>query len=488
MSGWTLEKLQQALPGSRRQGDAEIAHLQIDSREIASGDLFAALPGLKFEGLDFLPQALKAGAVAVLVAEGQTLPPELPALFCEDVRRDAGRIAHLLAGDPTLEWPLVGITGTNGKTTSAYLLRHLLYTGDREWGLLGSVDYQVGGRSVASSHTTPDAARLALYLAEMAKANLAGAVMECSSHAIDQKRIAGCRYAGALFTNLSRDHLDYHKDMERYFEAKCGLLTYLEPGAPAVYNMDDPYMSRIGELYEQSVSYGMQRGADLGLVKSECHLHYSRLSCEWKGESLEFTSPLLGEFNVENLMGVLALALSLGASASDLSLSLASFPGVPGRMERVGEGIDPVILLDFAHTPDAIEKVAAACRSLCQGELRILFGAGGDRDKGKRPLMAKAAQGLADRVILTSDNPRSEDPELILDDVEAGFDPAAASWTRIVDRREAIAVALSGAGKGDMILILGKGHETSQEISGEKFSFDERQIVLDALSREKGGA
>jgi UDP-N-acetylmuramoyl-L-alanyl-D-glutamate--2,6-diaminopimelate ligase len=484
MSGWTLEKLQAALPGSERRGDADIARLQIDSREIAPGDLFAALPGLNHEGLDFLPQALEAGAVAVLASKGKTIPPKLPALICEDPRRDAGRVAHLLAGDPTRDWPLIGITGTNGKTTSAYLLRHLLSKDDKEWGLLGSVDYRVGGRSVTSSHTTPDAARLALYLAEMAKADLAGAVMECSSHAIEQKRIAGCRYAGALFTNLSRDHLDYHQDMETYFQAKCELLGYLEPGAPVVYNLDDSFMSRIGELHADSVSFGREEEADLRLLKSECLLHSSRLSLNWKGEALEFSSPLLGEFNVENLMGVLAMALSLGASTSDLATALTTFPGVPGRLERVGEGLDPVILLDFAHTPDAIEKVAAACRPLCQGELRILFGAGGDRDRGKRPLMAKAAQRLADRVILTSDNPRSEDPELILDDVEAGFDPAAASWVRIADRREAIAAAIAGAGAGDMILILGKGHETTQEIAGEKFSFDERQVVLDALSRE----
>ncbi len=484
MSGWTLEKLHRALPGSRLQGDAEIARLQIDSREIAPADLFAALPGLHHEGLDFLPQALQAGAAAVLLPQGKSISSEIPALFSEDVRRDAGLLAHLLAGDPTKNWPLIGITGTNGKTTSAYLLRHLLSTGEREWGLLGSVDYQVGGRKLASSHTTPDAARLALYLAEMARANFAGAVMECSSHAIEQKRIAGCRYAAALFTNLSRDHLDYHQDMETYFQAKCELLAYLEPDAPAVYNLDDPFMSRIAKLHENAISFGRSEGADLRLLGSDCLLSHSLLTLNWKGEALEFNSPLLGEFNVENLMAVLALSLSMGVSATSLATALAGFPGVPGRMERVGDGLDPVILLDFAHTPDAIEKVAAACRPLCQGELRILFGAGGDRDRGKRPLMAKAAQRLADRVILTSDNPRSEDPEIILDDVEAGFDPAAVSWTRIVDRRQAIAAALAGAGEGDMVLILGKGHETTQEIAGEKFIFDERQVVLDALLRE----
>ncbi len=486
MSDWTLAKLEAALPGCRRRGEASLRRLQIDSREVGEGDLFAALPGLKADGLDFLDQARAAGAAAVLAPKGAEIPDEFPALFSDSARRDAGRAAHLLAGDPTTGWPLLGVTGTNGKTTSAYLLRHLLSHGGRDWGLLGSVDYKVGGRDLAASHTTPDAARLALFLAEMRAEGLTGAVMESSSHSIHQERIAGCRYAGALFTNLSRDHLDYHGDMENYFQAKRGLLAYLSPGAPAVYNLDDEYMARIGKLHDPAISFGRHAEADLRLVGSDCRMDGSRMQLCWRGEDLDFHSPLLGEFNLENVTGVLALCLALGHPAAELVESLRAFPGVPGRLERVAAQGGPVVLLDFAHTPDAIQKVAEACRPLCTGELRILFGAGGDRDRGKRPLMARAAQALADRVFLTSDNPRSEDPELILDEVEAGFDASGAPWTRMADRREAIAAALNGAGEDDMVLLLGKGHETSQEIAGVKYPFDDREEALKVLGEVAG--
>jgi len=485
MKPWTLARLEARLPGSRRRGEAEVRRLQIDSRRVRPGDLFAALPGAHHHGLDFLPQVLEAGAAGVLAPAGAVISDDVPVLFSEDVFGDAGLAAHLLAGDPTKAWPLLAVTGTNGKTTSAMLLAHMLSRGGREWGLIGSVDYRVGGRSLPASHTTPDAARLAAYLAEMREAGRVGAVMEASSHAIAQKRIAGCRYAGALFTNLSRDHLDYHGTMEAYCEAKRGLLDQLESGAPAVFNRDDPWMTRLGEGRGNAVYFGRDAGADLRTVKGQCTADGSRLELDWRGARLEFDSPLLGEFNLENVAGALALALALGEEPEALASALVSFPGVPGRMERLEAPGGPAVILDFAHTPDAIEKVAAACRPLCAGEMRVLFGAGGDRDRGKRPLMAKAAQALADRVILTSDNPRGEDPEAILDEVEAGLDPAAAPWTRLADRRSAIAAALDGAGEGDMVLLLGKGHERTQEIAGVKHPFNDREIAREIL--EKGG-
>ena len=436
-------------------------------------------------GLDFLPHVIKAGASAVLAPEGADIPMELPVLFSDNVSRDAGIAAHLLAGNPTSDWPLLAVTGTNGKTTGAYLLRHLLSRKGRDWGLLGSVDYRVGGRLLPSSHTTPDAARLAAYLKEMRNSGLAGAVMEASSHAIVQNRISGCQLAAALYTNLSRDHLDYHGDMESYFEAKRSLIDHLLPNAPIVYNLDDPWMARIGDTQKNAVSFGRTKGADLHLISGQCRMDGSRLELDWRGARYIFESPLLGEFNLENVSGVLALALSLGEDAETLASKLTNFPGVPGRMERVGTKNGPLVILDFAHTPDAIEKVVAACRPLCDGELRVLFGAGGDRDRGKRPLMAKAAQAQADRLVLTSDNPRSEDPELILDEVEKGLDAAGAPWTRIADRREAIAEILKTAKAKDMILLLGKGHELTQEVDGVRHPFDDREEALKALGEDR---
>jgi len=459
-----------------RGEDIAVKRLQLDSRAVEPGDLFAALPGIARHGLEFLDAARAAGAAALLAPAGSETPAELPTLYCEAAARAAGCAAHLLAGDPSAGWPLLGVTGTNGKTTSAYLLSHLL----GEWGLLGSVSYRTGGRDLAASHTTPDAARLALYLAEMRAGGAPGAVMEVSSHALDQERVAGCRYAGALFTHLSRDHLDYHGDMESYFAAKCRLLEHLTEEAPVVFGADDPWMARLGALRPGALSFGRGQGADFRVLQSSCEASGSRFRASWRGEELQFQSPLLGAFNVDNAAGALALCLALGREPGELDARLRDFPGVPGRLEALRGAGGPTVILDFAHTPDAIEKVVAACRPLCRGRLRVLVGAGGDRDRGKRPLMARAAQA-ADFVCLTSDNPRSEDPEAILDEVEAGMDPAGSPWLRLADRREAIARVLAEAENEDMVLLLGKGHEKHQEIAGIRHPFSDRDEALRAL-------
>jgi len=482
MKDWTLSRLAEALPACELLGEAKLRRLQIDSRLVEPGDLFAALPGLRNHGLEFLPQALAAGAVAVLAPAGSELAADLPAIFCEDATLAAGRAAHLLAGNPTKDWPLLAVTGTNGKSTSAALLAYLMSSDKAPWGLLGTLDYRVGGRVLPSSHTTPDAARLAGYLAEMRAAGLGGAAMEASSHALDQQRLAGCRLAGALFTNISRDHLDYHGDMENYVRAKARLFDHLEPGAPVVVNADDERLLRLAdELADRPRTFGTAAKSDARILEAICTVSGSDFQLEWAGNRWSFRTSLPGFFNVMNTAGALALALALGESPDRLRERLASFSGVPGRMQRLDTESGPAVLLDFAHTPDAILNVSRAARLMCEGKLRLLFGAGGDRDRGKRPLMAKAAQECADIIYLTSDNPRGEDPEKILDEVESGFDAGAASWKRIADRREAIFAAIDEAAEGDLILLLGKGHETTQEIAGLKHPFSDGEVAREAL-------
>ncbi|MDP6418663.1 MAG: UDP-N-acetylmuramoyl-L-alanyl-D-glutamate--2,6-diaminopimelate ligase [Candidatus Krumholzibacteria bacterium] len=481
---WTLEELCHALSHCRREGGpASISGISFDSREVRSGDLFAALPGVQSEGLDYLEQALSRGAVAVLAPSTATLPRDLPALLCDYPAESAGQVAHLLAGNPSRDWPLLAVTGTNGKSSSVFLLRHLLGQ-EEEWGMLGSLSYETGLRKEESSHTTPDALRLSTFLREMRDSGFAGAVMEASSHALEQSRLAGCKVHAALFTNLSRDHLDYHGSMEDYFEAKLLLLGLLGDRAPCLYNRDDEWMKQVGKVHPGALSFGHHKEADYRILEEDCSAEGSRMRMSFAGEGeRDFFSPLPGRFNGMNVAGALALAHAMGRDKDLLIDCLPTFVGVPGRMESWRLPSGARVLIDFAHTPDAVEKVCLAARPLCRGTLRILIGAGGDRDRGKRPQMAALAASFGDHLILSSDNPRSEDPERILDDMESGLDSSKYSWQRISSRSEAIARACAECEDGDLLLLLGKGDETCQEIAGERIPFRDSEEVQKAGGR-----
>jgi len=491
VSGWTLRGLADALPDCRAAGDAPVPALAIDSRAVTPGALFAALPGSRADGRAFVADALARGAAALLLPADAAPPPDVPCLLCERPREAAGRAAQLLAGDPTRRLRLLGVTGTNGKSTCVHLLQWLLDEPGAPWGRLGTLAFAAGAAERPSTHTTPDPVALASLLAESAADGRAGVAMEVSSHALDQDRVAGCRFAGVLATNLSRDHLDYHGTLADYFAAKARLLDLRAPGAPALLNADDPWFARLladaapGE--GPRLAYGRAAGADYRCEVLGSGLGGARFRLHGPGGAREYASPLLGAFNVDNAVGCLALTLALGADADVLAERLARFPGVPGRLERVDLPGGPAAVVDYAHTPDAVAKVLAALRPLCEGALAVVLGAGGDRDHGKRPLMGAAAQAGADRVWLTSDNPRSEDPAAILAEMEKGMDPAAGSWQKEVDRARAIGAALAASGPDDLVAVLGKGHEEYQEIEGRRLPFSDRE-VLRAVWREGGGS
>ena len=480
-----------------RVGDCRLAgadlcidRIAIDSRKVLGGELFAALPGARDDGARFIAAALSAGAAALLLPADASPPAGTPALLARDPRRAASLAAQFLAGDPSERLTVLGVTGTNGKSTCAALLQALMSEGDDRWGLLGTLRYETGATSAPGVLTTPDPVSLARYLAESLESGRRGVAMEVSSHALAQDRIAGVRLAGAIFTNLSRDHLDYHGDMDSYFAAKCRLFEHVRPGAPVIVNGDDP---RVATLLagDESALLSFGRGAEADyrytpLRASVAGSEFTLAGPGLPGGSISLATTMIGAFNVENAVAASALALALGLPARELAERLGSFKGLPGRMERLSLAGGPDVIVDFAHSPAAVAQALATCRPLCSGRLLAIVGAGGDRDRGKRPQMGRAAQAASDRVFLTSDNPRSEDPDAILAEIETGMDRSLGSWHKESDRRAAIRAALAEASEGDMLLILGKGHETTQEIAGEKFPFSDLEETL-AAWLELGG-
>jgi UDP-N-acetylmuramoyl-L-alanyl-D-glutamate--2,6-diaminopimelate ligase len=395
----------------------------------------------------------------------------------EDVRAAMGPAAARFYGDPTAELDVVGITGTNGKTTTAFLVRHLLESGDRRCGLLGTVKRVVGGVEEEVERTTPEAIDLQATFRRMVEAGDQACAMEVSSHALELGRAAGIRFACRVFTNLTQDHLDFHETMEAYFLSKRRLF---ETPGPSVVNVDDEYGRRIAAEVE-CVTFGIENEADYRARELRFDLAGSRFRCETPDGDLELDLPLPGPFNVQNALGAIAAARLVGVDAESIVAALPRFGRVPGRFEAVDEGQDFGVLVDYAHTPDSLENVLRAARELTRGRVHVVFGAGGDRDRGKRPLMGEVARRLADRVLVTSDNPRSEPPEAIVDEIMEG---AGAGAERETDRSRAIALAIDSAEPGDVVVIAGKGHEQGQEFeNGRKEPFDDCDVARKALRR-----
>jgi UDP-N-acetylmuramoyl-L-alanyl-D-glutamate--2,6-diaminopimelate ligase len=392
------------------------------------------------------------------------------------VRAAMGPAAARFYGDPTAELDVVGITGTNGKTTTAFLVRHMLEAAGRQTGLLGTVKRVVGGVEEEVERTTPEAIDLQETFRRMRDGGDSAAAMEVSSHALELGRVAGIRFACRVFTNLTQDHLDFHETMDAYFAAKRRLFD--EPG-PAVVNVDDEYGRHLAAEVD-AVTFGIEREADYRAREIEFDVMGSRFLLESPDGELRIESPLPGLFNVQNVLAAVAAVRSLGVE----QISLEGFGRVPGRFEAVDEGQDFGVLVDYAHTPDSLENVLRAAREVARGRLHVVFGAGGDRDRGKRPLMGDAARRLADRVVVTSDNPRSEQPEAIIDEVMEGAGPEA---ERELDRRRAITRAIDEAEPGDVVVIAGKGHEQGQEFeNGRKEPFDDVTVAREALRARRG--
>ena len=468
-----------------------------DSRRVGPGSLFLGLPGEQVDGGTFWGQALKAGAAAAVISPGAaaTHPPgadDPVVVVQEPVARRIGEIAAAYWDHPCRRMALIGVTGTNGKTTTTHLIEHLAAAAGQPVGLFGTLVNRWPGHSITATHTTAFADRLQGQLAEAAAAGCRLAAMEVSSHALVQQRVAGCRFAGAVFTNLTQDHLDYHPSMEAYFEAKASLFSdplLMQGGVRSVINTDDPWGARLAERLGTACwrSSLEDPSADLhmtDLLMTGTGVQGRLISPVGEGR---FRSPLLGRFNLMNLLQAVGVLLQQQLPLAALLESVSCFGGVPGRMERVilngvhAEHLPPV-LVDYAHTPDGLENALAAARPFCAGRLICVFGCGGDRDRGKRPQMASIAARLADRVVVTSDNPRTEDPQQILDDVVAGI-PAGVDVVVQGDRAKAIASAIAEAEAGDLLLVAGKGHEDYQILGTEKVHFDDREEAEKALRK-----
>ncbi len=450
--------------------EVEISDLAYSSQSVTPGALFFCVPGFRSDGHDFAPDAVERGAAA-LVSQ-RPLELGVPDVVVDDVRAAMGPAAARFYGDPTAELDVVGITGTNGKTTTAFLVRHLLEAAGRQTGLLGTVKRVVGGVEEEVERTTPEAIDLQHTFRRMVDGGDRAAAMEVSSHALELGRVEGIRFACRVFTNLTQDHLDFHETMEAYFAAKRRL--FEERGA-SVVNVDDEYGRRLAAEVPDAITFGIENEADYRARDIEFDFTGSRFTLDTPDGPLELRSPLPGLFNVQNVIGAVAAVRSLGVG----EIGLEGFPRVPGRFEPVDEGQDFGVLVDYAHTPDSLENVLRAARELADGRLHVVFGAGGDRDRGKRPLMGDAARRLADRVLVTSDNPRSEQPEAIIDEIMEG---AGTGAEREVDRRRAIARAIEEAEAGDVVVIAGKGHEQGQEFEdGRKEPFDDVTVAREAL-------
>jgi UDP-N-acetylmuramoyl-L-alanyl-D-glutamate--2,6-diaminopimelate ligase len=467
----------------RGAGDVAVLGVSQDSRSVRPGDLFLAWKGTAVDAHEHVGDALRAGAVAAVVERPVDAP--LPQLVVSDGRSAGALAAQAVMGDPSRRLYLVGITGTNGKTTTAMLVRHLLSGRGKcaVLGTLGLVD-EGGVRPGTEGLTTPGPVQLATWLRELADEGTAVVAMEASSHALEQRRLDGVHFAAGVFTNLTQDHLDYHGDLAAYLAAKARLVTLVDEGGWLVVNRDDPAWNALDASGRRVRTFGVRARADVraeGLVSDG---RGSRFTLVVEGARAAVELPLLGAYNVENALAAAAVASVAGMSVEEIASGLATVPQVTGRLEMVLR--DPfAVVIDFAHTPDALEGALGALEPLTRGRLIVLFGAGGDRDRTKRRPMAEAVARHADLVVLTSDNPRTEDPEAILDDLAEGLGGMA--YARIADRRRAIFHALSQARPGDTVVLAGKGHETYQVVGREKRPFDERVVVRACLA-ELGAA
>ena len=463
--------------------EVDITGVNIDSRRIESGHLFVAIAGTQTDGHKYIPKAIELGAKAILCEQfPEILTDGVTYVSVASTEDAVGKVATLFYGDPSSKLTLVGVTGTNGKTTIATLLYNMFRQFGHRCGLLSTVCNYIEGEAIPADHTTPDPIELNRLLAQMVDSGCEYAFMECSSHAIAQKRIGGLKFKGGIFTNLTRDHLDYHKTFENYRDAKKAFFDGLDKDAFAIINADDKNGSvMVQNCKAQVKTYSTRSMADFKARIIECHFEGMYLDIDGKEVGVQF----IGKFNVSNLLAVYGAAVMLGKKAEDILVILSTLKSVNGRLEPIHSREGYTAIVDYAHTPDALENVLNAIHEVLNGKGKVITvcGAGGNRDKGKRPLMAQEAVKQSDKVIITSDNPRFEEPQDIINDMLAGLDAKQMKKVlSITDRREAIRTACMMAEKGDVILIAGKGHEDYQEIKGVKHHFDDKEVVREIFN------
>ncbi|MDO6562882.1 UDP-N-acetylmuramoyl-L-alanyl-D-glutamate--2,6-diaminopimelate ligase [Amphritea sp. 1_MG-2023] len=488
---YTLAELMPSLADSKL-APLLISGLCQDSRQVKSGDLFFARNGVSHKGIDFVCSAAAEGAVAAIVddaelAAADSIDVSIPLIGVADVASAIGEVASRFYGEPSLHLQVIGVTGTNGKTSCAHYVAQLLSFCGETCGLIGTVGNGLLGQLQAATHTTPDAIGVHKLLADFRQQGATAVVMEVSSHALDQQRISGVHFVAAGFTNLSRDHLDYHGDMANYAAAKARLFNDLAI-EHQVINVDDAFGVSLlaGQTGHQRVGFGESPEADVRATEVQLSASGIRAHIELPRGSFELDSGIIGRFNLSNLLLTIAITDQLGYSLQQIAQGVGQLSPVAGRMALVSRET-PQVVIDYAHTPDALEKALLALRSHCHGQLWCVFGCGGDRDNGKRPQMAKVAERLAGRIIVTSDNPRMEDPEHIIAMIMTGFSDTAAVICQ-VDRQQAIEQAIAALAPDDILLIAGKGHETYQDIQGVKLPFDDLAVARQALAMKRSVA
>ncbi len=470
-------RLDEILPAAAGpDGSTQVTSLAFDDRQVTDGTLFFCVSGMTRDGHDFAASAVNRGASALVVE--RPLGLGVPELVVTDVRHSMGSAAAAFSQDPSANLNVIGVTGTNGKTTTAWIVRSLIEACGDGCGLVGTVATMVGGQQLGAVRTTPEAIELQALLSQMVAAGDRSAAIEVSSHALELGRVDGVRFAAAVFTNLTQDHLDFHGDLDSYWKSKRRLFTEHDPRF-SILNVDDPKGRELAAQIEGSVSFGLDPAADWSASSVQTRIDGSSFQLSHPGGTATVETRLPGQFNVCNVLGALAAVCSLGFDLDCAVAALAELNGVPGRFESIDHGQPFAVLVDYAHTPDSLQNVLIAARALTASRVLCVVGCGGDRDRSKRPLMGGIAAELADVAIITSDNPRSEDPEAIIAAVAAG---AAGRAQTIVDREQAIRLALESAGPGDVVLIAGKGHEQGQEFAdGLKLPFDDREIAALAL-------
>ena len=479
-----------AISGNARALETECSGVTHDSRAVRPGSVFVALRGLKADGTAFAAEALNAGAAAIVAEQPSAAAVNAPWIVVNDARLALALLAAEFFGHPSRQMRVIGITGTNGKTTTSYLTSAIFEAAGIACGLMGTVTYRIRQQAYEATRTTPEAPELQAFMRRMVTEGCGACVMEVSSHALALRRADGIQFAAGVFTNLTRDHLDFHADMEDYFASKRRLFEMLPDGAPAIVNMDDPRAPALLEVAKRPVTYAINRPADVTPGPVVYSLAGLDFEIHVPAGKVRVKSWLIGKPNVYNILAAVATAVSLDIPIEAIERGLRQLPGVPGRFERASStGDDITVIVDYAHTDDALRNLLETARPMATRRLITVFGAGGDRDRTKRPLMGMVAARLSDVVVITSDNPRSEDPLRIIEEVKRGADPETrqsnAEVLTVVDRREAIAAAVTRALPGDVVLIAGKGHEKYQEVAGRTHPFDDVAVAREALEARR---
>ncbi|MSR64646.1 MAG: UDP-N-acetylmuramoyl-L-alanyl-D-glutamate--2,6-diaminopimelate ligase [Verrucomicrobiae bacterium] len=472
--------------------DREVTGIAYDSRKVRPGEVFVALRGVKTDGHNFIETAIERGASAVIVERNGFPSRKAAKIKVEDSRKALALAAAEFYGHPSAKLKVIGVTGTNGKTTVTYMLKKILEENGLKTGLLGTVSYIIGERQIPATRTTPEALEIQSMMAQMNRADCKACVMEVSSHALDQHRVFGIDFDVAVFTNLTQDHLDYHQSMERYYAAKSMLFHTLGTSKKrgcAVINLDDPYGKRLiadVAVRATKVAYGIVEAAQLRAVDVQMSSSATEFTIEGDEKPLRVRIPLIGRHNIYNSLAALGVAEGLGIGLDRAAKALEKIDCVPGRLDKVNAKIPFHVFVDYAHTDDALKNVLTTLRELAQARLIVVFGCGGNRDTTKRSKMGAVAEQLADFIVLTSDNPRKEDPREIIRQIETGISEKQ-KYEVVVDRREAIARSLAMAKPNDMVLIAGKGHETYQEFADTVTPFDDKMVVRELLETKTPG-